>query len=608
MGKNINKYIIIILALLLPSLPLADELTISSKVDKTRLSMNETVKYTLEVKGARSVDVPRPNFKNFEIRSGPSQSSQIQIINGEMSAQKNISWWLTPLKTGKVVIPPIKVRYKGKTYSSNQINLNITKQSGSKNRNNSRATPDNPPDDSNNKTVLFIAEPEKSNIYNGEQLNVNFVLYFRTRIRNFSRVKLPEGKNFWVEEFESPRQPNVTRVNFQGKQYNRAVIQKIAFFPTKAGELEIDPMEIKIEVPDQNKRRNRLDDFFDDPFFDDPFFSRTKVISLSSPVEKIKVRTLPDNMPENFSGGVGSYKISASLDTNQIVENEAFTLSFKVEGRGNINSVSLERPDLALDCEVFEPKINRRSKKIGDDIHGTVTYDYVIIPRESGTLTIPAYEFSYFDIDNKHYKTETTKSLTITIKAAKKNIIFDDKDYSREEIAMLQQDIRYISTEVKKWREQGKYFYNYPWFWLVNLASLAIFIGTIIYRYRQKKYEGNTALIRKRNAGRRSKEHFKAGKTNISEGALETAVQNLYTAAAGYIIDKSGLPESGVDIREIGQVLRKKGVEQKIIKQTKKILNRLEQKKYAPEALSKKEVEKLYNQTNNLMNRLKSKI
>ena len=134
-GKNINKYIIIILALLLPSLPLADELTISSKVDKTRLSMNETVKYTLEVKGDRSVDVPRPNFKNFEIRSGPSQSSQIQIINGEMSAQKNISWWLTPLKTGKVVIPPIKVRYKGKTYSSNQINLNITKQSGSQNRN-----------------------------------------------------------------------------------------------------------------------------------------------------------------------------------------------------------------------------------------------------------------------------------------------------------------------------------------------------------------------------------------------------------------------------------------------------------------------------------------
>jgi hypothetical protein len=608
MEKTTKKYIIIFLALFLPFLTLADELNISAQVDKTSLSLNEVVKYTLEVKGARNIELPRPDFKNFEIRSGPSQSSQIQIINGEMSAQKNISWWLSPLKEGKITIPPIKVRYKGKTYSSNSITLNIDKQAGSNNRNNSVTEPKKQANNNPNKKVLFLAEPEKKEIYNGEQLNVNFVLYFRTRIRNFSRVKLPEGKNFWVEEFDSPRQPDVTRVTFQGQQYNRAVIQKIAFFPTKAGELEIDPMEIKIEVPDQNKRRSRLDDFFDDPFFDDPFFSRTKVISLASPIEKIKVKPLPDNMPENFSGGVGSYQISASLDTNRIIENEAFTLSYKVAGRGNINSVSLEKPNLALDCEVFEPKINRESRKVGDNIYGTVTYDYVIIPRESGTLNIPAYEFSYFDIDSKNYKKETTKSLTVNIKPADKNISIDDKDYSREEIAMLQQDIRYISTEVKKWREQGKYFYNQLWFWLINLTSLAIFIGTIVYRYRQKKYEGNTDLIRKRNAGKRSKEHLKTAKTNISKRNLETAIQNLYLATAGYIIDKSGLPESGVNIREIVVALKEKGVEQEFIREVKKLFNQLEQKKYAPQALSEQEVENLYTQTRNLTNRLRRKI
>ncbi|MCF7885926.1 MAG: BatD family protein, partial [Candidatus Marinimicrobia bacterium] len=503
MGK---KAIILILLLIGMFNLQAVQVEVTAHVDKTNLSMNDIVKYTLEIKGARGIDVQRPDFKDLQIRSGPSQSSQIQIINGEMNASKSISWWLTPMKSGKIEIPSAKVKYKGNVYSSNEVVLTVSsqpQQQKSQNKQNDTNI------DSNGKNVIFVAEPAKKEVYNGAQINVNFVLYFRTKIKNFARVKLPEGKNFWVEEFKSPQRPDVTQININGKQYNRAVIQQIAFFPTKAGELEIDPMQIKIEIPDP-ERSNRLDDFFNDPFFNDPFFSRTKVVNLSSPVEKIHVKPLPEGQPASFSGGVGQFNISADVDTNEVTENQAFTLSYKVQGKGHINSVSLTQPAIDFDCEIFEPKIDRESKKVGQDLHGILTYKYVIIPREAGSFTIPSYQFSYFDNEKGKYITKSTNSFRISVEPGQEELSVDNGSYSRDEIAILEKDIRYIDTAGPDLQKKDKHFFDYLWFWMINLTSLVIIFGTIIYKYRQRKYSGNAALMRRKNAAKRAKQCFQS--------------------------------------------------------------------------------------------------
>ncbi len=602
MIMNHNKPLIILLSILVFSaLGLSADLQISARVNKTTLSMNDVVKYTLKIEGERNIEVPRPNFQGLQIRSGPSQSSQIQIINGEINASKTISWWLSPLKSGKIEIAPVTVKHKGSTYSSQRITLNVTGQSSQQQTQNQQTQNKS---DENQEAVFFRAEPEKSEVYNGEQLNVNFVLYFRTRIRNFSRIKLPQAKNFWIEEFESPRQPKVEQVNINGKQYNRAVIQKIAFFPTKAGQQEIDPMQIKIEVSDPRERRNRLDDFFNDPFFDDPFFSRTKVVSLSSPSEKINVKPLPDK-PNNFSGGVGDYAISAKIDTSRITENEAFSISYKVQGLGNINSISLHEPELALNCEVFDPKINRKSKNIGDHVHGILDYKYVIIPREPGALKIPAYDFTYFDVEKGEYVTKSTKQLQVTVEPGQDNINVDESAYSRDEIAMLKKDIRYINTDSENWRIREQSFYDHFWFWLINILSAGIIVGALIYRYRINKYQGNKGLIRRKKASSKVREHLNSATNSLKEEKFEQVAHHLYTALTGYIADRRGLPETGTDVKTIKQQLKQAGAENGIVEEIEQLLKTLEMKKYAPESMSQKEAKKLLQQTRELAGKVK---
>lgn len=604
MISKLKKIGLVLLFLIGPGLVQAAELDVSARVDKTSLSVNEIVKYTIEVRGARNVDVPAPNFKDFQIRSGPSQSSQIQIINGEMSVNKSISWWVSPLKSGKVIIPSLSIKHQGQNYSTEQITLTVASQSSNQK---AQLQSNRSSEKTGGKDIFFVAEPAKSQVYNGEQLNVNFVLYFRTKIKNFSRAKLSEGKNFWVKELKSSRHPDVTRVNIQGKQYNRAILQRMAFFPTKAGELVIDPMEIKLEVPDSD-RNNRRNSFFDDPFFDDPFFSRTKVISISSPAEKIQVKPLPENMPDYFSGGVGKYDISVNVDTREIKENEAFTLSYTVKGKGHINSVALSEPVFDFECEVFEPKINRESEVIGTDVTGSVTYKYVIIPRQTGKINIPAYNFSYFDTDKNDYVTQTAKAIQVVVKPDDKDENIEIGDYSQDEVALLKQDIRYINTNAANWHKQGQHFYDHLWFWLINLGAIMIVAGTLIYKQRQRKFEGNKLLIRKRDAGKIAKKHIKESKEKLKNNDLETAVYKLYAAVSGFIADRTGLPKSTGDAKEISAQLRQSGVPDELIKEVAEFLKNLELKKYAPEAITRAEIEKLLNKGKSLIKALKSKI
>jgi len=71
----------------------ADEIHFSASVNKSVISDKDILIYTVTIEGVRDFpEVPPPESPDFVLISGPSQSSSIQIINGQMSASKTISW------------------------------------------------------------------------------------------------------------------------------------------------------------------------------------------------------------------------------------------------------------------------------------------------------------------------------------------------------------------------------------------------------------------------------------------------------------------------------------------------------------------------------------
>ena len=108
-----------------------------------------------------------------------------------------------------------------------------------------------------------------------------------------------------------------------GINYNVAVLKKVALFPTQAGELTLDPLQVTLEATVQSKRNRRslFDSFFDDPF------GRTVQQVITTNQEKITVQSLPDTgKPKGFKGAVGTYKFSVRTDKSRVKTNEAISL------------------------------------------------------------------------------------------------------------------------------------------------------------------------------------------------------------------------------------------------------------------------------------------
>ena len=74
-------------------------------VSKNKLGLNQRLKiqFTINQQGADNFEPP--NFKNFRIVSGPSQSISQSWINGKASFSQSYSYIIKPLNKGEFIIP-----------------------------------------------------------------------------------------------------------------------------------------------------------------------------------------------------------------------------------------------------------------------------------------------------------------------------------------------------------------------------------------------------------------------------------------------------------------------------------------------------------------------
>jgi len=83
----------ILVILILGAGLLAQDLRLTASVNRNNITDKDLLTYSVTIEGIRDFpDVPPPESQDFVLISGPSQSSSIQIINGQMSATKTITW------------------------------------------------------------------------------------------------------------------------------------------------------------------------------------------------------------------------------------------------------------------------------------------------------------------------------------------------------------------------------------------------------------------------------------------------------------------------------------------------------------------------------------
>jgi hypothetical protein len=541
-----------------------------------------------------------PDFANFMILSGPNQSTSMSIINGAVSGSLTYSYYIQPRAVGTFTIGSASVSYKGITFKSAPVKIEVVK--GSAPPPNANKQQDASPDAQNSEIAknLFIRVfADKQKVYQGEQVTVTYKLYTRLNIAAQMQVsKLPQYQGFWAEELETSNNINFTIENFEGKQFRVGILKKAALFPSQSGDLTVSPMELKVPVQIQKKRKpgnSVFDDFFNDPFFGS---AQTVEYNAKSNTVKVNVLPLPENKPESFKGAVGQFSLTSELNKNSTKTNEPLSLKVNITGTGNVTLLSVPEINLPAGMEKYDPKstdqVTRQNK-----ISGKKSIEYLIVPRNAGKKEIPPVKFSYFDPNKKAYVTLSTPVYNINVEQGS-----GDQSYagmSKEDIKLLGDDIRYIKTAPAKLHEKGEILLYSFGFWTTVALPFFALIGAAMWKRREDRLSGNISLMRYRKAQRISSKRLKTAKVLMLANKQTEFYTEISLALFGYLEDKLHIPKSEFTLDRASDELRKSKVDESLITGIVTCAEKCEYIRFAPVEDGTTEMKNMYQDTEKLI-------
>lgn len=539
----------------------------------------------------RGTDLQLPDLTNFDVLMGPStsQSSSIQIINGKTTQSVSFSYIfiLRAKKEGKFTIRPASIKVNGKTYESNPLNIQVVKgqpqqqTSGNAQQNNQQQQDETPAGNISKDNLFVRVAVDKTNVSKGEQILATVKLYISPNVplNGFDDVKLPSYEGFWTKEIDVPTQVNFSREVYNGKIYQVGVLKKTILFPQQTGAIRVDPFEITCLV---RQRVRQQQSFFDD-FFDNYRVVKAKVTS--DPVV-INVKDLP-NQPANFNGAVGNFNFSGTLDKNHVKSNEAITLKLTVTGSGNLSLINPPKLELPQDFEAYEPKTSDRVTASDNGLSGSITFEYLFIPRYAGNFTIPAVTFVFFNPATRQFESRSTESYNIQVDKGS-----DDQNssvvssFSKEDVKMIGKDIRFIKQNNSPLKPKGNSFYGTTEFYLVYILSLIVFAVFYVLNRKKIKESANLTLVRNKRANKVALKRLKEASGYLKNNQAEQFYESVIKALWGYLSDKLSIPVADLNRERASENLLSRGISQETVSELMKIIDDCEFARYAPAAFS----------------------
>ena len=535
----------------------------TASVNPQNVSVGDQFQITFTLNGGSNArGFKAPSFGDFNVLMGPSQSSNMQIINGSFSQSISITYVLQAQKEGTFKIGGAEIMAGNDRLISNTVSINVGKSRGNGGQNNDGATSNN---------VFLKASVDKSTAYRGEAIVVTYRLYTRVTLLNYTLDKLPSLDGFWSQEIELPQQPEFHNENVDGVNFKVAEIKKLVLFPQRSGSLEIDPMrgEVIARVQAQRQRNNDpFNQFFNDPFFNNPFFNNTvqdvKVPLKSSPL-RINVKELPSGAPATFSGAVGRFACEVSLDKSTTKTNDAVTLKIKITGKGNIKLVDAPSIDFPPDMETYEPKESIAVSANAAGVSGTKTFEYLIIPRTAGDYKLPVSPFSYFDLDKKQYVEIPSPELSLHVEKGNETVTTTVSGVKKSDLQLLGKDIRFIKTSEPQFEEQSLPLLGSGLFFTLLIVPALLF-GILLYLFlRHRSQLKNVGFVKQQRASKTALKRLSAAKSFMDARQRDKFLDELFRALWGFVSDKLGIPVSDLSKETAGNALRSKGVPEELV-------------------------------------------
>ena len=479
---------------------------VRAELQPDSIGLDDSTRLEVTVSGAEALSRPQlPPVDGLHFRAA-GQSSQIRIINGQMSSSANFSYHVTANREGAFTIPPISVRSAGGVAETESLTLKVTASRGLAAPNpGSKTTPQGAESLIAQELAFLEVERAESNdrqhLYVGEMTPIAIRAFFRegVQVSLSGRPTLAEGSFTLRGLSEEPEQ---RRMEIDGQIY-RVVTWYGALTGVKGGDFELKAsLEANLGVP-QPRQARRSPRGFNDPFFDsffDGFLGRVeqREVSLESEPLGVTVRALPEvGRPDHFAGAVGQFTISDSKIPAEMHTGDPATLEVTVSGRGNFDRVPLPTLMPGEDWKVYTAKDRfDAGDRVG--LSGEKRFEVPVIAQQPGTREL-RFSLAYFDPEKGSYEVADGPVVPVVIEG--KPVVATTpptapatQPVDPDALAPLRSDLGRVLADFTPLYRQG-------WFMAAQAGTSLVFLsllGLLVARRHQQAHP-ERALLRESN-------------------------------------------------------------------------------------------------------------
>ena len=532
---------------------------------------------TQNVNGFRVGTIPA----ELEVLMGPSTSSQssFQMVNGHTSSSSSITYTyiICANKAGTYSIPAAHISVGGKTIASNQLRIKVsgTSRQGAQGQQGQGEGGLRPAGSRISGSDLFIkVSANKRRVHEQEPILLTYKVYTLVDLTSL-KGNMPDLKGFHTQEVQLPQQKSYKIETVNGRPYRTVTWSQYVMFPQITGKLEIPSITFDGIVIQQNRDVDPFEAFFNGGSGYVEVKKKIKAPGLTIQVDPLPAR------PAGFSGGVGSFTISAQLNKTDIKANNPVTLRVIVSGRGNLKLIKKPEVKFPKDFDTYDAKVTDKTKLTSNGVEGNMVYDFLAVPRNQGKYEIPPIEFVYYDTEANAYKTVKTQAFTLNV--AKGSGSASVSDYTGDAADdQLNKDIRGIKTGDADVHDIGDFFFGSTAYWVAMCVLAAIFVSLfVVFRHRAIA-NANIDRMRGKKANKVATKRLKKANRLMLDSKASLFYDEVLRALWGYVGDKLSIPVEKLSRENISQRLAERSVGDETIALFIGALDECEFERYAP--------------------------
>ena len=591
-----KKHLFHIGMLMLFGMPAAygQDVEVRATVNETTIGTREQLIFSVEVAGAGFSGVETPSPPEAEglvlLQSTPSVHRNMTFTNGALEQSVTFRWSYRPLQEGPARLLATSVTVDGQTWETQPLEIVVVDQAQRPQQPQPQASnwpfgapsPTWPQGSRENNTPavlepndLFIrAVPSATTAHQNEQIVVEYLLYFRDgiQLRHSRLAGSWDAEGFWREEFDIDTRPLPGNVVENGLLYHTIPLKRVAIFPTRPGTLTVDALEVESEVHLPSATRSS-------PF--DRLFSlrgQFQPVEIASEPLGLRITPLPEGAPSAFSGAVGTWNVTASVNKTDVEVGEPLHIVITIRGTGNVATLDEPAFEPPGAFERYEPNIETSINRGGRRIQGRKSFEYVVIPRANGSFEMPPVTFAWYDPGQDRYVTQQAELPVIRVTGSVEALAA-----GTTAAGFPIDDIAGILAASGSWRPvEETPLHRRTWPYAALIFPPGFLLLLYVRRRHADRLSNDTEYARGRIAHPLARKHLRqAGK--LLESAQPIAFyEEIERALSGFIGNRLNVPETGWTRDQLDVCLHDAGVATSVRGLLRELLDECDQARFAP--------------------------